>query len=120
HGGRIEARSQGRGQGSEFLVHLPASSQVRAREPAASVEEASGELPRRRILIVDDNVDAAQALDGLLAAMGQETAVVHDGVAALETAARFHPDLVLLDIGMPQLDGYEVAHRLRAMPGGEH
>ncbi|MGH8217358.1 MAG: hybrid sensor histidine kinase/response regulator [Steroidobacteraceae bacterium] len=144
HGGRVEARSEGRGRGSEFLVHLPAAPEAgggetigpaaaacaaptasgaaasgEAARPDASLAEAAAELPRRRVLIVDDNADAAQALDSLLTSMGQETAVVYDGFAALEAVARFHPDLVLLDVGMPQLDGYEVARRLRSPPGGQ-
>src|SRR6185437_5295842 len=132
HGGRVEARSAGRGHGSEFLVHLPRPPQPAAGEAAAAVEPGKSaaaatpceavarELPRRRILVVDDNADAAQALDRLLAEMGQETVVVYDGFAAVEAAESFHPDLVLLDIGMPKLDGYEVARRLRALPDGEH
>ncbi|HEY2591449.1 MAG TPA: PAS domain S-box protein [Steroidobacteraceae bacterium] len=131
HGGRVEARSAGRGHGSEFLVHLsmpqPAAGETAVPvEPGISIagampcEAVVRELPRRRVLVVDDNTDAAQTLDSLLAAMGQETAVVYDGFAALEAVENFHPDLVLLDIGMPKLDGYEVARRLRALPGGKH
>jgi CheY-like chemotaxis protein len=130
HGGRVEARSAGRGRGSEFLVHLPkppAAAEAAApgessMSAAASTpcEAVARELPRSRILVVDDNADAAQTLDNLLAAMGQETVVVNDGFAAIAAVQSFRPDLVLLDIGMPKLDGYEVARRLRALPGGEH
>ncbi len=89
----------------------PAGTDAAPREPAAP-------LQRCRVLIVDDNVDAAQALEALLTAMGQETQIAYDGLAALAEVERFRPDLVLLDIGMPKLDGYEVAQQLRATPGG--
>jgi CheY-like chemotaxis protein len=77
-------------------------------------------LPKRKIVIADDNLDAATALDALLQAMGQETHVVHDGLAALEAVQQTKPDLVLLDIGMPKLNGYEVAERLRASTAGNN
>jgi len=69
----------------------------------------------RRVLVVDDNVDAAAMLDMLLRSLGHETCVAHDGVEALRVAAEFRPDIVLLDIGMPGLDGYEVARRMRSL-----
>jgi PAS domain S-box-containing protein len=120
HGGRVEVRSEGRDRGSEFTIQLPLQAAGAQEAPAASNAEKSAEapLPRRKILIADDNIDAAWALDALLQAMGQETYVVHDGLAALEAARQNQPDLVLLDIGMPKLNGYEVATRLRASDEG--
>jgi PAS domain S-box-containing protein len=121
HGGRVDVESEGRDRGSEFVIRLP----LRAEGADESQAQGNGDkslelsLPRRRILIADDNVDAAWALDALLQAMGQETYVVHDGLAALEAAQQSHFDLVLLDIGMPKLNGYEVATRLRTSEEGK-
>jgi signal transduction histidine kinase/CheY-like chemotaxis protein len=115
-GGTLEAESEGEGKGSRFSFRLPLSESgdvpVRAA-PAA----AAPPLTVRRVLVVDDNVDAASMLNLLLKSLGHQTSVAHDGYAALAMAAEFRPDVVLLDIGMPGLDGYEVARRLRAMQG---
>jgi PAS domain S-box-containing protein len=114
HGGSLEARSDGPGKGSEFTVRLPlAEPQERSAEEAVVNRQAVSPATRR-VLVVDDNEDAAATLDLLLKALGHETRVVHDGQAALKTVGEFRPDVVLLDIGMPGLDGYEVARRLRA------
>jgi signal transduction histidine kinase len=116
HGGSLEAHSAGPGQGSEFILRLPLAPGVpddTARKPASAAVPARG----RRVLIVDDNTDAAAVLSGLLAARGHDTRVVHDGDAALACASAFKPHLVLLDISMPGLDGYQVARLLRAIPG---
>jgi CheY-like chemotaxis protein len=120
HGGSISARSQGPGTGSEFIVRLPVLSAARAAArnlaPQARAQ-APPVCPRRRILIVDDNVIAADSLGKLLTLVhGQDVRVVYDGQAALELAASFHPELVLLDLGMAAMDGYEVAQRLRERP----
>jgi CheY-like chemotaxis protein/two-component sensor histidine kinase len=113
HHGRVEARSDGPGMGSEFVVTLPLLSAVHAEsEPSPSLET----MPTRRILIVDDNGDAAETLGTLLESLGAVVAVVHSGRSALAAFDTFRPDTVLLDIGMPEMDGYEVARRLRAMP----
>jgi signal transduction histidine kinase len=113
HHGRVEARSDGPGMGSEFVVTLPLLSAVHAEsEPSPSLET----MPTRRILIVDDNGDAAETLGTLLESLGAVVAVVHSGRSALSAFDTFRPDTVLLDIGMPEMDGYEVARRLRAMP----
>jgi signal transduction histidine kinase/ActR/RegA family two-component response regulator len=115
HGGRVEAHSEGPGRGSEFLVRLPAlpvEEPAEAPEPAAPGRPARG--PRRRVLVVDDNRDAAESLALLLGVAGHEARVSHDGPSALAAAAEFRPDAVLLDIGLPGMDGYEVARRLRA------
>jgi PAS domain S-box-containing protein len=115
HEGRIEARSEGRGQGTEVLVHLPSVAATPAKRPGTPRREpdfSSG----CRVLIADDNHDAAVSLSMLLQAMGHDTRVVHDGIEALEEAGLFHPDVVLLDIGMPRLDGYETARRIASEP----
>jgi len=117
HGGRVEARSDGPGKGSEFIVRLPLSANVAATElPAVAVETSSG--PHRRILVVDDNKDAAESLAELLTIMGHEVRTAHDGEAGVAAAAEFRPELILMDLGMPKLDGYEAARRIRAEPWG--
>ncbi len=113
HGGTVEARSAGIGKGSEFEVRLPMLIEE-AENPAAS-PAAHGQ----RILIVDDNVDAADSMAMVLRLAGHEVITAHGGKAALESQAAFRPAIVLLDIGLPGIDGYEVARRLRRLPGGE-
>jgi PAS domain S-box-containing protein len=118
HGGTVTARSEGPGKGSEFVVRLPLapvqsqSIVARSSEPARS----GACCEPQRILVVDDNVDGARSLEKLLKMRGHEVAVTHDGYAALDEARRFRPSIVLLDIGLPGLNGYEVARRLRKMP----
>jgi CheY-like chemotaxis protein len=116
HGGRVEARSGGRGEGSEFTVRLPlapalAGSVVRDASAAAADASAS---PRRKFLVVDDNRDAADSLAMLLQLRGAEVQVAYDGPAALDAARASRPDIVLLDLGMPVMDGFEIAARIRA------
>jgi PAS domain S-box-containing protein len=118
HGGRIEARSAGPGLGSEFLLHLPVLAGGPAREPPV---DGDGQTPGhavRRILVVDDNVDSAESLSLLLRFAGHETHTVHDGLEAVKAAGWFRPDIVLLDIGLPKLNGYQAARRIRAQPWG--
>jgi CheY-like chemotaxis protein len=113
HGGSIQARSAGDGQGAEFIARLPLS----ATQPTIVVSgapEKSRLFPKLRILVVDDNKDAADTLSQLLASMNQDVCTVYDGLAAIAAARTFNPDLVLLDIGMPGMSGYEVARALRA------
>jgi CheY-like chemotaxis protein len=115
HGGTVEARSGGLGTGSEFVVRLPA-----AAAPAAA-PDLGDTIPLvrgRRILVVDDNQDAAATLALMLDLMGNETRTAHDGLEALAAGAAFRPDAVLLDIGMPRLDGHTTARRVRAEPWG--
>ena len=114
HGGRIEARSAGAGKGSQFIVRLPVLSSRPAVEK--SVVEKQGDAVPRRVLVVDDNVDAAESLGLLLRHMGHEVQVAHDGSAALERAHAMRPDVLLLDVSMPGMDGLAVASRLRADP----
>jgi PAS domain S-box-containing protein len=118
HGGTVSAASPGRGQGSTFTVRLPLSREVPTSAPLPTVETGSAGPAARRVLIADDNADAAGTLACLLGAFGHDARVAHDGPAALATAAEFRPDVVLLDIGMPGLSGLEVARRLRGMPAG--
>ena len=114
HGGSIEARSEGENRGSEFTVRLPLAAPSPAGEVRRAAEaKTAGPVAPRRVLVVDDNVDAATMLNMLLRSLGHETRVAHDGQQALQVAEQFRPDIVLLDIGMPGLDGYEVARRLR-------
>jgi two-component system, sensor histidine kinase len=117
HGGAVEARSDGPGLGSEFIVRLPL-----IVEKAAGGEMARHmkPLPSRRILIVDDSRDGGESLATLLRVLGAEVALAHSGRQALECVDTFRPDVVLLDIGMPGMDGYEVARRIRANPANRH
>lgn len=118
HGGSVEARSEGAGRGSEFIVRIPA---VAAERLDADRERAAPALPapKRRILVVDDNADAAESLAALLSINGHETRLAHDGLQAVEEARTFKPDVVFLDIGMPALDGHETARRIRREPWGK-
>jgi PAS domain S-box-containing protein len=117
HGGTVTARSDGPGLGSEFTVRLPAVDEPADRpapRPAATTDAA--EPPgkaRRRVLVVDDNVDSARGLSRLLGRLGHEVRTCHDGPSAVDAAGESNPDVVLLDIGLPGMDGYEVARRLR-------
>ena len=118
HGGTIEARSDGDGMGSEFVVRLPVDLSVVGPEHS---DEATvvGPTAHYRILVVDDNRDSAESLAMLLTSMGHDTRTAHDGLEALDVAASFRPDVMLLDIGMPKLDGFEVCRRIRQQAWGQ-
>jgi PAS domain S-box-containing protein len=117
HGGTVEASSQGLSQGSEFVVRLPVSAQTHApSKPGMYTPLSPPKQAGRRILVVDDNVDAATSVVKLLKLWGHEVQTAFSGPEALETARRFRPQIVLLDIGMPGMSGYEVAKKLRAQP----
>jgi PAS domain S-box-containing protein len=119
HGGTVEAHSEGVGRGSEFVVRLPMLLDVQAPlTPSAPAHLEGLPVVRRRVLIVDDNKDAAEWLATLLSLSGHETHVAHDGVEAVKAAERLRPDAVLLDIGLPRIDGYEVCRRMRQQPWG--
>jgi len=122
HRGRVEAHSAGLGKGSEFVVHLPILRLQDATprsgtdtQPGAAPGASVAGLPHRvfRILVVDDNVDAAESLAEALRLAGHRVDTAHDGPAALEASTAFAPEIVLLDIGLPGMDGYEVARQLR-------
>lgn len=120
HGGTVSARSDGPGCGSEFIVSLPVAGQRAASRdrPSKRIEVVRG--VSRRVLIVDDNVAAARLLHVLLSRIGDhEIRIAHDGPSAIEETRSFGPEIILLDIGLPGIDGYEVARRLREDPGIE-
>jgi signal transduction histidine kinase len=114
HGGRVEARSAGSGHGSTFEVRLPWAPALPATEAAAQLAPVQRKAGVS-VLIVDDNIDAAEMLSDLLSDRGYQTRVVHDGPQALALALEFVPDVALLDIGLPAMDGYELARRLREL-----
>jgi two-component system CheB/CheR fusion protein len=114
HGGSVSATSEGLGQGSEFTVRLPRSQG--SPETDVCAIPVAGPRQGLRVMVVEDNVDTARSMSQLLNKAGCSTKVVHDGVAALDSADEFQPEVVLLDIGLPGLDGYQVAQRLRADP----
>jgi signal transduction histidine kinase len=118
HGGSVEAHSEGRGLGSRFVIRLPLH--IEQAQPTSEAPVAPGDSAsvRRRILVVDDNPDALHSLAALLEAFGHEVACAASGEQALELAEQTRPEVVLLDIGMPRLDGYEVARRMRLQPWG--
>jgi two-component system CheB/CheR fusion protein len=116
HGGRVEAHSAGTGRGSEFVVRLPLPVQAANAPPASAVVNGARAAPRRRVLVVDDNRDAAESLAALLRIQGHDVRVAGDGPKALASAEEDPPEVVFLDLGMPGMDGYEVARRMREGP----
>jgi CheY-like chemotaxis protein len=128
HGGSVVADSDGEGRGSEFVVRLPARVHARKEHQrdrlvprdgqgrVATAHARTATTRPRRVLVVDDNIDAAETLETLLSLGGVETRVAHDGIEALYTAAEFRPDAMVVDIGLPKLDGHAVAKRLRGAP----
>jgi CheY-like chemotaxis protein len=110
HRGRVEARSEGLGKGSEFIIRLPRVDSLTAN-PTIDVVEQS--IAPQRVLVVDDNADAADTLAVLLMGEGHDVRIAHDGLTALREAASFRPRVVFLDLGLPGMDGYEVARRIR-------
>ncbi|MEO6744625.1 MAG: PAS domain S-box protein [Caldimonas sp.] len=119
HGGTAEARSAGTGAGAEFTIRLPLITQH--RKQLAEIGDTAHVPPTsHRILVVDDNIDAAASLAVIIQMQGHEVRVAHDGISALDTVRAYQPSLIFLDIGMPKMDGYEVARRLRHMPDLQH
>jgi signal transduction histidine kinase len=119
HGGTVDARSAGRGRGSEFIVRLPLGNARVAPRVAPNESEPAAVLAARRILVVDDNRDAAESLSTLLTLLGAHVRVAFSGPEALDAFATYQPGVVLLDIGMPGMDGHEVARRIRLLPDSE-
>ena len=121
HGGTVEARSEGQGLGSEFLIRLPVVlSLVQEQEQGGGGDpQQARPMGRLRVLVVDDNVDVADSLARLLRLMGSEVRTAHDGLEGVEAAAAYRPDLILLDIGMPRLNGYDACRRIREQPWGK-
>jgi PAS domain S-box-containing protein len=117
HGGSIEARSAGEGQGSEFIVRLPVLNRSGVAAQTGPVESDS--QPQRRVMIVDDNRDSADSLAMLMEITGNKTYMAHDGVEAVAAIEKYRPEVVLLDIGLPGLDGHEVCRRVREQPWGK-
>jgi signal transduction histidine kinase len=121
HGGRVQASSEGKGRGAEFSVYLPLAELRTGDGPFASAEAPLRVAKHgQRILVVDDNTDAAELLGASLCTLGHTAHVVFDGPSALEAAAQFRPEVVLLDLGLPVMDGFEVARLLRSAPQSEN
>ena len=118
HSGSIEARSEGAGLGSEFIVRLP----IVATVPASNAETVAASIPgqSKQILIIEDNVDAADTLAMMLQTMGHEAHAAYDGPSGLKDFVQWRPSVVLLDIGLPGMNGFEVAQRLRASSPKNH
>ncbi|AEG91505.1 hybrid sensor histidine kinase/response regulator [Ramlibacter tataouinensis] len=114
HGGTVSARSEGLGRGSEFLLSLPVVVEEGRAQPGLAVAGAAGAALPRKVLVVDDNVDAALTLEALLSLHGLAVSVAHDGAAAVQRVQAEMPDAVVMDIGMPVMNGYEAARRIRS------
>jgi PAS domain S-box-containing protein len=121
HGGSVEARSDGAGMGSEFTVRLPVAVALPSHQPQPPKGEGEKTIApaKRRILVVDDNKDSADSLSMMLGITGMDVRTAYDGLEAVAAAAAFNPDVVLLDIGLPKLNGYEAARRIREQPWGK-
>ena len=115
HGGKVEARSEGPGKGSEFIVRLPLNDNPTTEVVGHSMRHF-GQLSSKRVLVVDDNRDAADSLGKLLNLAGAEARAVYNGFAALDVLPSYQPAVLLVDIGMPDMDGYELARRVRQLP----
>jgi CheY-like chemotaxis protein len=119
HGGTVSAESAGTQRGSRFVVELPFApgaeeiDPMAARAPMRDAQAEAGPRIEKRILVVDDNTDAAETIGNLLRTLGSEIATAHDGPEALRAVLTFKPDICLVDIGLPVMDGYELARRLR-------
>jgi two-component system, chemotaxis family, CheB/CheR fusion protein len=120
HGGVVKAFSEGIGRGSELVVTLPQYCQENSMPVASDSQPLEPQQKRRRLMVIDDNKDAAESMSMLFELWGHDVICAYDGRAALETAAKYRPDAVFLDIGLPGMDGYEIAERLRELPESAH
>jgi len=118
HGGTVAAASDGVGAGSLFTVRLPVQQAVEIEESGVRAQAEPAATVRRRVLVADDNLDAAESLSMLLTMMGHEVRAAHDGAQAVEQAEQFRPDLILMDVGMPRLDGLQATMKIRSMDWG--
>jgi CheY-like chemotaxis protein len=118
HGGAVSASSEGAGTGSTFRVTLPVVAEPRSPALVSLPGPPLPAQPRRHVLVADDNPDGAESLAMLLSLMGHDVATAHDGVEALECLERGHFDLAVLDIGMPRMNGYDLAQEIRSRPWG--
>ena len=118
HGGTVAVHSAGLGRGAEFVVRLPLAASAAPPAAAPAPPDRAAAAIRRRVLVVDDNRDSAFTIGMLLEVSGHEVRMAHDGLEAVDLAAAFVPDVVLLDLGLPHLNGYEAALRIRALPAG--
>lgn len=118
HGGSSAVRSEGPGRGSEFEIRLPATGAPERAGEAAPAPTGKSDVTPKRVLVVDDNEDSADLLREMLQWVGHEVAIAHDGPSALAVADGFAPEVAVLDIGLPVMDGYELGRRLRERPQG--
>ena len=118
HDGTVEAHSVGVGHGSEFVVRLPITHEAARPQPITSPHEPFATVTARRVLVVDDNRDAAESLAMFLKLSGHDTYIAHDGLEAVDKAAQLNPDIILLDIGLPKINGLEAARRIRKQSQG--
>ena len=119
HGGSVAAESAGPGEGSTFIVRLPALGAAPEPAAAAPPDNRRRTGPRRRILVVDDNQDSAATMAMMLELLGDEAVTAHDGVQGVEAAERFRPEIILMDVGMPRLNGYDATRPIREQPWGK-
>jgi CheY-like chemotaxis protein len=119
HGGRVEAKSDGPGRGSEFVVRLPVDVEASKPQKSDGDEEPTAAKSSLRILIVDDNRDGADSLGMLLRIMGNDIRTAYDGQEGVDVAGEFQPEVILFDIGMPKLNGYEACRSIREQSWGK-
>ncbi len=120
HGGDVRAESAGIGKGSAFTVHIPVTKGSVMTDEKKSAPRSASEAEPRMILVVDDNVDGAESMALFINMAGHKAEVAHDGPQALAALEHGMPDIIFLDIGLPSMTGYEVAKKIRSLPGGEH